>query len=72
MTIYRTNEWKGHGKQNYFWNEYRHEDNSVVKYRCHRMKFFNGDENVWEQEEKEEQSWEINDPDLPEWLRRYL
>jgi len=44
----------------------------VVKYRCYRFKFFDGRENIWEREDKEEESWDVNSPSLPEWLKRYL
>ena len=72
MIIYKTNEWNGYGKQNYYWNEYRLEGTTVVKYKCHRQKFFDGDENSWSNEETFEQSWDINVLSMPAWLKQYL
>lgn len=72
MTIYSTNEWKGYGKQNYYHNDYRLEGNMIVKYKCHRQKSFDGDESSWITEERIEQSWTVNDPALPDWLRQYI
>ncbi len=72
MTIYTTREWKGYGKQNYYWNEYSLEGDTVYKYKCHRFKFFNGDENEWEEEKNLVDSWKIGDPEMPEWLDQYI
>lgn len=72
MVIYTTNEWKGHGKQNYYWNEYRLEGDVVKKYKCHRQKLFDGNESTWDDDEDLIESWSVGDPDFPEWLNDYL
>lgn len=72
MTVYVTNQWNGQGKQDYYWHEYRVEGDMVVKYKCNKFKLFDGDENNWEYEEKAIESWELDDPNMPDWLRTKL
>lgn len=72
MNIYSTNEYNGYGKQNYYHNEYRREGNEVVKYSCNRRKHFDGHESSWEERETRKESWKINDPNMPSWLRDKL
>ena len=72
MVVYRTKEWKGFGKQNYYWHEYRKEGSRIAKYKCHRRKFFDGKENNWDTDEEFVESWEKNDWNVPEWLKKFF
>ena len=70
--VYTTNEWKGYGKQNYYWNEYETDGTTVTKVKCNRHKSFDGKESNWVESKAEEASWDINDPNMPSWLNKYL
>ena len=69
--IYTTQERPGYGKS-YYRNEYRLEDDTVTKYRCGRVKSFDGKENSWIETEKKVDSWSIDDPTMPDWLKNKL
>lgn len=70
--LYETREWKGHGKNEYYHNEYRQDGNIIKKFKCRIGKFFDGKENNWESSEKLIDSWTKNDPNMPEWLKKLV
>lgn len=72
MLLYSTTETSLHGKQNYKHNEYHLENGKVVMYKCHRQKVFFGDENEWVNSKHVVCSWEIDDPNMPNWLLKHL
>lgn len=71
-TIYTTEEYNGYGKQNYYHNKYKLKDGKVAKFKCHRFKSFDGDESQWEENERLVESWDVDDPDMPEWLKKWI
>lgn len=72
MLIDKTDEWKGYGKENYFWIEYRLEGERIEKIRCHRFGFFDGKEHIWDRDDELVESWSTDDPNLPAWLKDFL
>ena len=70
--IYRTNSWKGGGKQSSYHNEYFDDGDVVRKVKVHLFKFFDGHENSWERDEREVERWKRDDPGMPGWLRKLL
>ena len=72
MTIYTTQEKPGYGKQNYSHYEYRLEGGQVLRYHCRRQRIFFKEENEWVHTEKLTNTWGLDDPELPKWIRKYL
>ena len=70
--IYSTNEWHGHGKQNYFNNDYYLADNVVTMVQHHRQKVFFGDCSEWVDSDKIIKKWTLDAPDLPDWLWKHI
>lgn len=71
MKIYETKEWKGLGKS-YYWNEYHLDGNVVTKYKCSRIRSFDGKESDWYYNKDEVESWDTDDPSMPDWLKQYI
>lgn len=55
-TIYTTKEWEGYGKIITTGINIDLKVAKVVKYKCHRQKIFDGDENEWREDERVEES----------------
>jgi hypothetical protein len=36
------------------------------------QKFFDGKENTWDEDQSLEESWGLDDPSMPGWLKQYL
>jgi len=65
--IYITSEWS-ENNSSYYHYEYRDEGTCVVKYKCLR----NGVASVHKCKREKVDVWQKGDPDMPEWLKRYI
>lgn len=72
MLIYRTSEWKGEGKHNYYCEEFRLEDDCVVRYLCNRKKVLVGKEKMWDYTKEFVEKWSKTDENMPFWLNIYI
>lgn len=70
--IYVTNEWNGYGKQNYYRNIYKRVGDEIRRYKGHRYKSFDRGESLWNYDEQLEDSWDIDDLSIPEWLKNKI
>ena len=57
--IYVTKEYKGHSKKCTCWNEYEQEGDVVTKYKCTRVKSFDGNENERIMMREKMDSWRL-------------
>ena len=72
MLVYKTKEQSDIEKLNYYWDEYHLVKNSVNKFKCHKFYISNGNKGEWQEEKELEIEWDINDPNIPEWLSDYI
>ena len=72
MISYTTKKFLSHRTLKTYWYEYRQEGDVIAKYRCIRQPIMN--ERKVDQNESEEFycSWNIDDPTMPDWLRRHI
>ena len=72
MVVYKGSEYKGYGKQNYYRDVIEVNGREVLYYKHHRYKSFDGKENEWNEEDKLEGSWDIDDENIPGRIREKL
>lgn len=70
--IYSTEEYKGHGKKNYNSYEYYRDGDTVTRIRHNRRKHFDGHDNEWVETDHVTDKWKVDDPSLPDWLKKHL
>ncbi len=67
--IYTTNEWITYGRQSLFYNQYQEKGQKGDKI----VEYTNVvEENTWNNSEQVVECWSIDDPNMPEWLKKYF